>query len=212
MLIIRTALLALFYLLATLCLALGILSLILWVRSYSVSEAIGVGKVRHPEPATIRMDDLRIWSARGGVGIYFSQTWNPAGTTQSWEWFHQTDTAMQYPYTTSAVAGVDQTRHEFGPFSYSQIRFKHDDLWIQIDNNPLQYLAERSVQTSLVFPYWSCALISFALPLLAGRRLWRKRRSRRRVRLGLCRACGYDLRTSPERCPECGLARLSPPV
>ena len=39
---------------------------------------------------------------------------------------------------------------------------------------------------------------------------WRLARVRRRRRRGLCVACGYDLRETGERCPECGFAGGNP--
>jgi hypothetical protein len=56
----------------------------------------------------------------------------------------------------------------------------------------------------VVVPHWFVILI----PL--GCATWllfvRDARRRRRHKRGLCEECGYDLRASPERCPECGVA------
>jgi hypothetical protein len=53
-------------------------------------------------------------------------------------------------------------------------------------------------------PFWALVGlfgVASGAPLLP----WARRRRRRRR--GLCEKCGYDVRASPERCPECGTMR-----
>jgi hypothetical protein len=56
-------------------------------------------------------------------------------------------------------------------------------------------------------PHWFIALLLSPLPLL-----WVREYRRRRWALeGRCAGCGYDLRATPERCPECGAERAMAP-
>jgi hypothetical protein len=59
----------------------------------------------------------------------------------------------------------------------------------------------RGTQWAVHFPHWALIPVGTVAPLV-----WfvKTGRRRRRSRAGLCPHCGYDLRATPGRCPECG--------
>ena len=56
----------------------------------------------------------------------------------------------------------------------------------------------------VIFPFWPLWLLISSLTCFMLRSEAHARTRRWRARNGCCVTCGYDLRASPERCPECG--------
>ena len=152
----------------------------------SVVVVLWVRSYRHIDSIMCRRFDLSSWL--GGLHIYVlndsqmgqlevSTTAIPASTT--WD-------GSQY---------ASPSLRRFGGFLLvqDQLRFSGSVFLI---GPPITYTAVR-------IPAWFVLILLTILPLA-----WIVRRytTQRRVRLGLCPVCSYDLRATPDRCPECGTA------
>jgi len=74
--------------------------------------------------------------------------------------------------------------------------------WLGFGDTETQYASGwRSSYRYVSVPLWFIALAALMLPFA---RVQRAIRTGRRRNRGLCLRCGYDLRGSGERCPECG--------
>ena len=73
-----------------------------------------------------------------------------------------------------------------------------------LDRGPGLRWLRTPLGVSVQVPHWAFA-VAAAGPSAAWvlNVLW-KRHDRRPPRPGLCPSCGYDLRVTPDRCPECG--------
>ena len=92
--------------------------------------------------------------------------------------------------------------------------YSNSDSWMLFPGLNLTTVRRRSLVPASTSVYqnagWTVSISGFAIALLLAAHptiafiRGPLRRYRRRKR-GLCVACGYDLRGSPGRCPECGL-------
>ena len=164
-------------LLTALSLLLFVAVVTLWVRSYRVNDRLNIWPVgASPGGAECRSYNLR--SGKGGMAFWISSRNGPPAPRYVVTWSH--NAAYWYPMQAKEADG-NMTR-------WNRLGF-------ELRNHPRWF--------SVTLPYWPPAAALAALPAL---RLAGFVRRRKRVKRGLCPNCGYDLRATPGRCPECGAA------
>ncbi len=129
------------------------------------------------------------------------------GPDAHWEWFTLNNGCITYWGARSVLLGMpplpDESPQERLP---SELHFKDDVLIRGLSRSAWQL--PWFGKDLIIVPLW-LASVAFAVPVGATWVICFRRR-RRREKLGLCVKCGYDLRGSKERCPECG-ARFEMP-
>jgi hypothetical protein len=177
-----------FNLVAVSCLAICLATAVLWLRSYAAADAVGYARRYGAGEVSFVNGRLHIWRWATTDPSLAGKTWWPGwrysapAPTNSW--------AYRIPghiVTSSfSFAGMNYLRHSFPPGGAPPAA-AGDTVWY------------------FHAPAWMIQLATAALPAWWVYRRRRERVARARA-LGLCPACGYDLRASPGRCPECGAA------
>ena len=172
---------------------------VLWVRSYPYGEML-TWFGHDPEGREIRAYGL--YSRAGGLQI----SWDVVAGFRPGSLGDPADHEAELTYERG-----DRITLGLDPF-YEYVDFQRapgEEYWqVHWQRFGLGYASRscsapgvsRAVRHLLV-PYWLVTFLTALRPLFQiGRWLMARRRSRR----GLCPNCGYDLRATPGRCPECG--------
>jgi hypothetical protein len=120
--------------------------------------------------------------------------------TAGWQWFGGPDLGY-------FAAGTISDRSIFSRVGLISTleRIPYNDGFMDIQPNAVKNsMSIQATCRSFIVPLWLIALIAAMIPFRWTRQRVHERIRQARMREGRCGMCGYDLRGSAERCPECG--------
>jgi len=175
----------LFNLLGGLSLLLFLASCVLWIKSYEV------------EYTTCRQIGLRLYEAESLFGkLQFGITcgWPPQPPPFL--------AAARWVFAPMPIKPGSLYFRPKAPNVWTFLGFGWDDRTfpLRVQYPPAPVVTSIARTRTLIVPLWSVCVMTGSLSLWSMYR----RLLRRRSQIGLCLVCGYDLRATPDRCPECG--------
>jgi hypothetical protein len=173
--------------LTVLPLLLFVAACVLWVRSYRFLD-----QYRYLDPSSGLLVDLV--SLRGGIQVAVVRNVPNRDGGYGWAWGSGWSSTALAAFITGPP-GDDWQLFLGAPGS--SYRVLHGFRLLDGDLSA----SGGSPFWSVRIPTWAPAVTFATLPAA-----WtlRRTRRRRRLRAGHCPYCGYDLRATPDRCPECG--------
>jgi len=175
---------------------------VLWVRSYWVSDKLHWSRFYDGQPYDGKIGWVDVWAVRGRVGVYLNTN---CAFLDDWprRLRHEVESL---DFAEAIEVGGPEPSGLFG--GGSGLFGGRPGLYhVYLDRAGLAYW--RSDRDAAhqghhgIAPVWFLAALTGVGPLVALSSVARRWR-RGRKRPGLCTACGYDLRATPDRCPECG--------
>ena len=188
-------------LLTVLSLLLCVAVCVLWVRSYWAVDACRfVTYDRSDSRRTVLSAEMRPGVVRGVIRLTWERS---SGMTVTEAAAEKADLTPGWGYTRYPPDPLD---FDFvPPDPFNKLGFCHVR-W----SGPAPGFSSAAMSLyEFTAPWWSIALPAAALPAAW---CWHRWRSRARMRAGHCPGCGYDLRATPGRCPECGAAPVASTV
>jgi hypothetical protein len=147
---------------------------ILWIRSYYRVDAIGGSRKNSRW-------HIGLSSMKGAVSVNFTTLNRPFAESSFHYYGGDPSRSISFP-------GM----HQLGPFAYT------DQTTTYLPSSGL-IRRDRVVE----FPHWIILIATAILPAFGMRRGFRDR-AKLLASSHACSKCGYDLRATPTRCPECG--------
>jgi hypothetical protein len=166
---------------------------VLWVRSHRVAD-------RYYRDSQVRLE--------GGWRTYYISASSSLGTVEIL-WFHQDfpNPSFSWPPYGNAEGMCRQQWDHADPRSFYARPGQWSE-WYDYYYSPINKGTSFIGGPALKFAHTLPVGLFGVLPVAWACRTYRSRYRRRRNR-SLCATCGYDLRASPERCPECGTTRAA---